>query len=437
MDDTFLVEIRLARTKWRIREQVISITHAFQIEEFMERHPHVTLFGPFSLKDGTISKDLLNIIGNIAASYDPVAFTIDGWEKREGMHGSVIAFSVHPSEKLKDLTASIAGALFPLAQNINAWDGQPEKKWFHATIANRLDPETATRIFSCLTSCITLSESHEQPADGILHTLKNLFIEKKIPRHTPVFHPPLFDETGLRITVMQAEHILAEYDLSQKHWIMSGHDHSSLSWQQTLHSLRYQAGFEKRDPDPAHPESIFVISDLHLGHANIIRYCSRPFLFSDAGEMDHVLIKNWNYTISSEDRAYHLGDLRYGKDALPLSRYRKKLHGKITFIAGNHDEQDLGAVPSVQLEYQGLHFLLIHDPEESPESFDGWVIHGHYHNNDLRAFPFINFIDRRINVSAEVTGYIPVGLEEITRRIKEQEITGDTTQVLLRYPHEI
>ena len=100
-------------------------------------------------------------------------------------------------------------------------------------------------------------------------------------------------------------------------------------------------GLNEQIPCPR-PDDIFLIADLHLGHANIIRYCSRPFLVSDVREMDHVLIKNWNYTISSLNRIYYLGDLRYGKDALSALQYRRKLKGCITFIQGNHDDPELG-----------------------------------------------------------------------------------------------
>lgn len=37
---------------------------------------------------------------------------------------------------------------------------------------------------------------------------------------------------------------------------------------------------------------IFVILDLYLGHANIIKYENRPY--EDTEEMDNDLIERWN-----------------------------------------------------------------------------------------------------------------------------------------------
>jgi len=435
MDSTYLVEIRLSRTKWRIKKITNEIALNFGIKDFLEPHPHVTLFGPLTLNEGISNRQMLDAIGSIAALYDPVAFLLDGWEKRDGMHGSVIAFPVRASEPLRNLTQEIAGALSPITTSQNAYDAEPDKKWFHVTIANRLTPDLASAVFSRLTGPAEVPPDPEvslQKKPGLLQRLLAGTAggtgQKKPARVIP---PVLLDETGIRITVMKDMTILAEYDLIEKRWVFGDHRHSTARWQKTLVKYRHQAGLEHQDPEQTNPDDIFLIADLHLGHANIIRYCSRPFLFSDSSEMDHVLIKNWNYTIGPNTRIYCLGDLRYGLNAEPATQYRKRLRGDIVFIRGNHDDPETGTVPFVETEYENEKFLLIHDPADAPPSFDGWVIHGHHHNNDLRHYPFMNFTGRRVNVSAEVIGYKPVSLHEIVQQIREREVSGDTSPILL------
>jgi calcineurin-like phosphoesterase family protein len=351
------------------------------------------------------------------------------------MSGSVIAFRVCPSEELKKLTASIADVISPLAHSNNVWDAVPGSKWFHVTVANHLDPPVASSVFSMLTRC-----SREVPVQdkassgfiaGIMVTLKRVITGKKRYEVRPI----TLDEAGLRITVMQGDSILAEYDLLEKRWITGDHDHNNPAWQKTLMLYRQKAGFERLDPVLSDPDDIFLISDLHLGHANIIRYCARPFFFSDFREMDHVLIKNWNYTISPANRIYYLGDLRYGRVAASAGYYRNKLRGRINFIQGNHDIREQEAAPMIVLEHGDFRFCLVHDPSDAPKGFDGWVIHGHHHNNSLRRYPFINFELRQINVSAEVLGYVPVNLNHICNLISERISGTDRTPILLNYAY--
>jgi len=434
MVELFLIEIRLGTTKWRIKETIFAIAKKFRLERFVEKHPHVTLFGPLSLNEGISSQQLLDTIGQVASRYEPIPFLIDGWEKREGMHGSVIAFSIRPSGALKSLTTTLAEVLMPITCSYNVWDAYPDKKWFHVTIANRLDPKRAEEIFSGITGSIESLLPIDRSQNGIFSVPIKWLMKVLQLRNKQIIWPVTLDETGFRITVMQGEDILAEYDLLEKYWIFEGDRHTSPSWQNSLSLYRKKTGFELTTGKPDRGGDIFLIADLHLGHANIIRYCSRPFLFSDVAEMDRVLIDNWNYVVLPESRVFYLGDLRYGKHALSIDKYRKKLKGNITFIAGNHDDAELGAVPSSTLDYKGLRFLLVHDPADIPSGFNGWVIHGHHHNNDLRHFPFINFVDQRINVSAEVIGYVPVGLNEICALIQSRQPGGNTSPILLRYP---
>ncbi|MEI7856791.1 MAG: 2'-5' RNA ligase family protein [Methanomicrobiales archaeon] len=417
-----------------MNETISAIAKKFRLEGLIEKHPHITLFGPLSLNEGTGPEQLLETIGKVASGFGPVPFMIDGWEKRDGMHGSVIAFCVRPSDELKKITAMIAGALTPLTTSYNPWDASPEMKWFHITIANRLDPPRAEGIFSLIAMSSETLPQIDRSLDGIfLRPIKWLLKVLQL-RNRRVIWPVTLDEHGLRITVMQGDAILAEYDLLDKCWISKGSRHTSGSWQKSLSRYRRVMGFElaARTKNPG--EDLYVISDLHLGHANIIRYCSRPFIFADVAEMDSILIGNWNSVIDARTRVFYLGDLRYGSHSHSAGQYREDLAGNITFIRGNHDEAGWG-VPSSIVELRGYTFLLVHDPADTPADFTGWTVHGHYHNNDLHHFPFINFVDRRINVSAEVIGYVPVGLHEICSLLETRQNSGDQSPILLRYPY--
>jgi calcineurin-like phosphoesterase family protein len=436
MDDIYLIEIRLGKTKRRIRKSTISIARAAGIRRFMERHPHLTLFGPMELLPGVTEEEILDAIGSLASRYDPVSFTLDRFEKREGMHGSVIAFSVHPSENLRQLTAGISGALTPLTKSHNAWDGHPEQKWYHVTVANRLRQKTAARLFSALLESETANPQKEQH-ENLFSRIRSRLTYLLHARFRPPAKPALLDEAGLRITVMHGHSILAEYDFLEKQWIFDDLRHDSSRWQETLAQYRRHAGFELTAPKPAEPGDILLIADLHLGHANIIRYCSRPFRLADTDSMDRVLTGNWNARCTENTRIFHIGDLCYGPASRPAQEYQDTLGGKAVFISGNHDRPEHGSVPFIVLEYDGLRFYLVHDPADAPEDFDGWVVHGHHHNNDLRNFPFIDFNQRRINVSAEVVGYVPASLSDICEQIRDHMKSGDTDPVLLNYPYTI
>lgn len=79
---------------------------------------------------------------------------------------------------------------------------------------------------------------------------------------------------------------------------------------------------------------IFVISDTHLNHTNIIKYCNRPF--ASVEEMNKAIIDNWNNTVGPDDYVYMLGDFCLG-GVETVKELCSQLNGHKILIKGNHD----------------------------------------------------------------------------------------------------
>lgn len=84
--------------------------------------------------------------------------------------------------------------------------------------------------------------------------------------------------------------------------------------------------------------NIFFTSDHHFGHANIIRFCNRPF--DTVEEMDREMIRRWNEKIQPHDTVYHLGDFALN-GAEAFTQIAEQLNGTIHLIAGNHEASAL------------------------------------------------------------------------------------------------
>ena len=166
----------------------------------------------------------------------------------------------------------------------------------------------------------------------------------------------------------------------------------------------------------------WITSDHHWGHANIIRFCNRPFY--DLKEMDDYMVMKWNEVVSKEDIVYHLGDIFWSErsaiEILPL------LNGEIHLIPGNHDKNWMKTKkydkliksplnPDSNLVVEERDIVVIRDPIDAVlchyplmswerASYKVWHFHGHTHSNNCLS-------ERgRVNVSVENTQYTPVNL---------------------------
>lgn len=159
--------------------------------------------------------------------------------------------------------------------------------------------------------------------------------------------------------------------------------------------------------------NIFVISDTHFGHKNILNFLnedgSKVRDFSSVEEMDELIVENWNKTVRDEDIVYHLGDVYFGAG----HQHIKRLCGRKRLILGNHDEgkdimfRDHFQMILVWRMFPEFNCLLSHVPvHESALYKVKKNIHGHTHCKDVGD-------ERYINVSVEKINYTPVALEDL------------------------
>ena len=165
---------------------------------------------------------------------------------------------------------------------------------------------------------------------------------------------------------------------------------------------------------------IFVVSDTHFGHSNIIKYQNRPF--ANTEQMDKTMLENWNDTVREQDIIYHLGDVYFDGGLEYPFEFLKQLKGRKRLLLGNHDEAKDQVLHSVFEKimlwrmFPEYRLLLTHLPmhmDEDPPAFTKYDInvHGHIHGNPAPT-------PKHINVSVELTDYTPVNILALVGGIK-------------------
>jgi calcineurin-like phosphoesterase family protein len=164
--------------------------------------------------------------------------------------------------------------------------------------------------------------------------------------------------------------------------------------------------------------AVFFTSDLHFGHANVIKYCNRPF--ATASEMNEALIANWNSVVGPNDTIYILGDVFFCQPSEAVE-ILSRLNGKKHLVYGNHDKQ-IKSNRQVQQFFEVIHpdlyekkidehfVTMCHYPMMSwNKSFHGsFQLHGHIHGKT----PFTGQM-RRYDVGVDANNYTPVKWETI------------------------
>ena len=157
----------------------------------------------------------------------------------------------------------------------------------------------------------------------------------------------------------------------------------------------------------------FFTADTHFGHANIIKYCKRPFLSKDqydfcdlikngvasskdlkidvstVAKMDQTITRSINSVVGKNDNLVIIGDFTCDDDKEAIKDYRKRIECKNVFlILGNHDniKSCEGIFTACYQNYlfniNGQKIFTSHYPCRSWAKASGgsWMLYGHVHN---------------------------------------------------------
>lgn len=175
---------------------------------------------------------------------------------------------------------------------------------------------------------------------------------------------------------------------------------------------------------------IYYTSDTHFNHKNIIEFCNRPFRTAD-GQLDvpamnRHMIEAWNSRVTDEDLVIHGGDFGMGSWK-EWAGFRAQLKGRLLLIKGNHDRKLEHWLKPGDFCLDSLltrdGYFITHVPPGMPDHAQRYgpldvhpvppeahtVIHGHTHHANHTQDGNLRYIA----IGVDVTGYVPLTLDEI------------------------
>lgn len=150
----------------------------------------------------------------------------------------------------------------------------------------------------------------------------------------------------------------------------------------------------------------FFTADEHYGHANIIRYCKRPF--ASVAEMDSELIRRHNEVVGAKDIVVHAGDFTLAPPQV-ARQYLTRLTGEHVFIRGSHDRWMSG--PPVDLwekTIDGQYLVVCHYAMRVwPRShYNSWQLFGHSHGG-------LEPVGKQWDVGVDNNNFYPLSFKEL------------------------
>ena len=152
-------------------------------------------------------------------------------------------------------------------------------------------------------------------------------------------------------------------------------------------------------------------ADTHFNHANIIKYCNRPFF--SAEHMDMEIISRWNNKVGQKDVVIHAGDFAFLDKEKDFQYYEDQLNGKIVIIRGNHDSRESSSIIyTAMIRIGGKELYVAHEPG----TLRPINLCGHVHDN-WKVIKIKNvFI---VNIGVDVWNFEPIDINDILNAVKE------------------
>lgn len=197
-------------------------------------------------------------------------------------------------------------------------------------------------------------------------------------------------------------------------------------------------------------QRLYFTADLHLGHANIIKYCNRPYI--TLKQMDQDIINGLKKVSNTDSILFIIGDVVFsGIDHDTLTEFAKCLNGfqRVYMLRGNHDPSNMrnkleryanrnhGNItkftPKVSWLEDSIIEIFVEDDEMEQDarmilchypllswnaSYHGsWHLFGHVHG--VLQHPSFNALD----VGVDCHGYRPISYSKVKEIITRQNMT--------------
>lgn len=165
--------------------------------------------------------------------------------------------------------------------------------------------------------------------------------------------------------------------------------------------------------------TVWIWSDLHLWHKNIIAYEERPF--DTVEDMNQEIANNWKTLVGKNDIIFNLGDVSFTNKEI-TSKFIQDMPGQKYLILGNHDRartvswwRDVGFdfVSPYPIIYEGF-YILSHESVYINSKMPYVNIYGHSHREKTNN-------PRKLNICVENFSYKPVNFEDIKQHFVNLE----------------